>query len=60
MSIEDLRARMESARDGLKTLLIAWARYEDEEADPRLHARIQATREHWGQVARDFLLRDDD
>ncbi len=28
-STYDLRRRLESVRDGIKTLLIAWARYED-------------------------------
>lgn len=57
-SPDDLRDRLNEARDGLRTLLIAWARYEDEQSTPGLRDRVKAAREHWGQVARDFL--DDD
>ncbi len=54
-SPEALRSRLNNARDGLKTLLIAWARYEDEQPEgPRLQS-AQNARDDWGRVARDFL-----
>lgn len=52
---EDLLQRMNKARDGLKLLLTAWARYEDEQpAGPRRQAARDA-RSDWGKVARQFL-----
>ncbi len=56
---EDLRARLASARDGLKTLLIAWARYEDELPEGQRRQAAQNARDDWGRVARDFLAGDD-
>lgn len=53
-SVDDLRGRLEEARDGLKLLLMAWARYEDEAAGPK-EQRIQDAREDWGRIARDFM-----
>lgn len=55
VSVEELRARLESARDGLKTLLIAWARYEDELPEGQRRQAAQNARDDWGRVARDFL-----
>ncbi len=54
-SPEALRARLNNARDGLKTLMIAWARYEDLQPEgPRLQG-AQNARDDWGRVARDFF-----
>ena len=52
---EDLRERLQNARDGLKLLLTAWARYEDEQPDGRRRELAQETRTDWGRVARTFL-----
>lgn len=43
------------ALQGLKILLCAWARMEDETLDPRQKARLGDTRTDWGRMARDFL-----
>ena len=52
---EELRQRLQGARDGLKLLLTAWARYEDEQPDGIRRERAQETRTDWGRVARTFL-----
>lgn len=57
--VEDLRARLGNARDGLKTLLIAWARYEDELPEGARRQAAQNARDDWGRVARVFLTDDD-
>lgn len=59
VSPEDLRQRLGGARDGLKTLLIAWARYEDELPEGPRRQAAQNTRDDWGRVARDFLTQED-
>ena len=59
VSVEDLRLRLGNARDGLKTLLIAWARYEDELPEGARRQAAQNARDDWGRVARDFLTSDD-
>jgi hypothetical protein len=57
-SEDDLRQRLAAAADGLKLLLSAWARYEDEQPDgPRRNA-AQETRADWGRLARQFMQRD--
>lgn len=50
----DLRSKLRNAWLGLRILLAAWARYEDELSDP---ARTQAkdARSDWGRVARQFF-----
>ncbi len=56
-----LCARLTRAADGLKLLLSAWARYEDELAKtggPRHRAALDA-RNDWGRVARTFLATDE-
>lgn len=52
---EGLRVRLHSAEDGLKLLLMAWARYEDEQPDGTRRERAQETRLDWGRLARQFL-----
>jgi hypothetical protein len=53
--IEELRNRIATARDGLKLLLMAWARYEDELPDgPRRRGATEA-RWDWGRIASQFL-----
>lgn len=52
-----LRDRLTNALDGLKVLLTAWARYEDELEGPR-RQNAQDARNDWGRIARDFLTTD--
>ena len=52
---EGLRARLRSASDGLKLLLMAWARYEDEQPDGVRRESAQDARDNWGRLARQFL-----
>lgn len=52
--IATLRERLTNSLDGLKLLLSAWARYEDELEGPRKSA-AQDARADWGRIARDFL-----
>lgn len=54
-SQEELQERLRSASDGLKLLLMAWARYEDEEPDGDRKRRVQSARQDWGKIAYDFL-----
>jgi hypothetical protein len=51
----ELAQRLNRALDGLKLLLMAWARYEDEQPDGALRQRTQDTRLDWGRIARSFL-----
>jgi hypothetical protein len=53
--IEKLRRQHTQAFDGLKLLLIAWARFEDEARDGQERTALQEAREDWGRVARRFL-----
>lgn len=56
---EDLKRRLENALDGLKLLLMAWARYEDEQPDGARRTQAQQTRQDWGTLARQFLQREE-
>lgn len=51
----ELRERLTKALAGLKLLLTAWARYEDEELNPGKRTAIQDARNDWGLMARKFL-----
>ncbi|MDZ8186695.1 MAG: ATP-binding protein [Nostoc sp. ChiSLP02] len=53
--IDTLRSRLVNSLDGLKLLLMAWARYEDEQPDGKRKDNAQDTRIDWGRVARRFL-----
>src|SRR5581483_7238194 len=53
-----LHARLSNAMDGLKLLLMAWARYEDEQPDGIRRTRAQEARTDWGSIARKFLERE--
>jgi hypothetical protein len=55
-----LRNRLNKASEGLKLLLMAWARYEDEQPDGNPRQRARTVREDWGRVARGFLEGDDE
>lgn len=54
-----LQNRLGRAADGLKLLLSAWARYEDEQPDGKLRAQAADARTDWGRMARRFLERED-
>lgn len=56
----ELRTRLVSAREGLELLLMAWARYEDEQPDGPRRAKAQDVRWDWGRMARDFLMDEGD
>jgi hypothetical protein len=50
-----LRERLARANRGLKLLLMAWARYEDEQPNEARREEIQDIRTDWGRVAARFL-----
>ncbi len=52
---ETLRTRLSRSLEGLKLLLMAWARYEDEQPDGKRRQAAQDTRVDWGRIARQFL-----
>jgi len=52
---DELRYRLQRASDGLRLLLIAWARYEDEQPDGRRLDNARQARWDWGRMAREFL-----
>lgn len=54
----ELRNRLSQARDGLELLIMAWARYEDEQPDGKRRDLVQQTRWDWGRVAAQFLDHD--
>ncbi len=54
-TLDELKMLHTQALDGLKLLLTAWARYEDEEPDGPRRVAVQESREDWGRVARQFL-----
>ena len=58
LDADALRERLASARYGLRVLLLAWARYEDEATDAE-RAAAQDARYGWGRVAGRFLQSDD-
>lgn len=53
-SADVLKQRLNNALQGLKLLLMAWARYEDEQDSSRREA-AQDARVDWGRIARRFL-----
>lgn len=57
---DELRERLSKARDGLELLLLAWARYEDEEPMGKRRDAVQMARWDWGKYARQFLDGDDE
>lgn len=54
-STSRLKERLEKASSGIKLLLAAWARYEDETPDGIRRDQVQAVREDWGKYAKHFL-----
>jgi hypothetical protein len=51
----DLIQRLKSARNGMKLLLMAWARYEDEQPDGKMKEKVKDTRMDWGKMAAEFM-----
>jgi hypothetical protein len=43
----------------LLSMMIAWARMEDEAASPQIKATLEGVREDWGRMARDFFEADE-
>ncbi len=56
---DSLRERLDNALDGLKLLLMAWARYEDEQIQPQARERVKEARQDWGRMAKRFLEKDE-
>ena len=56
---DTLQERLNNALDGLKLLLMAWARYEDEQVSPQARERAKDARQDWGRMAKRFLERDE-
>lgn len=52
---ETLRTRLSKSLEGLKLLLMAWARYEDEQPPGKRRDAAQDARNDWGRMARQFL-----
>ena len=50
-----LEERLDRADRGLKLLLLAWARFEDEQLTDDRRALVQEVRGGWGRIAWDFL-----
>jgi Histidine kinase-, DNA gyrase B-, and HSP90-like ATPase len=55
----DLIQRLKSARNGMKLLLMAWARYEDEQPDGKMKEKVKDTRMDWGKMAAEFMGSED-
>ena len=58
VEVDELRNRLVNASDGLKLLLMAWARYEDEQPDGDKKNTAQNMRMDWGRIAKEFLKED--
>lgn len=58
-TIEELISRLQKAQDGMKLLLMAWARYEDETPDGKLKDNVKDARMDWGKMAAEFMRIDD-
>jgi len=54
-SYEDLCSRLITAKEGLKLLLMAWARYEDEQPTGDSKKKVKNTRMDWGRMASEFM-----
>jgi hypothetical protein len=52
---KDLKVRLDEASKGLRLLLAAWARFEDEIPDGDRKDDIQDARKDWGRIARKFM-----
>jgi len=54
-----LQKRLIDAKNGLKLLLMAWARYEDEEPDGKPKKAVRDARIEWGKMASAFMEIED-
>lgn len=54
-TVDELKSRLLNSLEGLKLLLMAWARYEDEQPDGKRRHAAQDIRHDWGRMARQFL-----
>ena len=52
-SVEDKEVNVRQAYDAIKLLFSAWARMEDEDADPEAKKRYRRLREKWGDILSD-------
>ncbi len=55
---DELAERLTRARDGLKLLLEAWARYEDTLPDGTARDKAQEVRNDWGRMAKRFMVNE--
>ena len=51
----ELLDRLRKAKNGLKLLLLAWARFEDEQPDGKRKDAVQDVRVDWGKMAAEFM-----
>jgi hypothetical protein len=58
-NLNDVISRLQKAQNGLKLLLMAWARYEDETPDGKLKGNVQDARMDWGKMAAEFMSKED-
>ncbi|RYX87833.1 ATP-binding protein [bacterium] len=59
LSKEVIQKRLIDAKNGMKLLLMAWARYEDEQPDGRLKNNVRDARTDWGKMATAFMTLED-
>jgi len=55
----EIASRLQKAQNGMKLLLMAWARYEDEQPDGRLKEVVKDARNDWGKMAAEFMRNED-
>ncbi|MCA0972260.1 ATP-binding protein [Halobacillus litoralis] len=58
-SVDSLKKRLEKASEGLRLLLAAWARFEDEVPDGQRKDIIQDIRKDWGRIAKNFMTEEE-
>ena len=58
-NLDDVISRLQKAQNGLKLLLMAWARYEDETPDGKLKGNVKDARMDWGKMASEFMWTDE-
>ncbi|MHC5354699.1 ATP-binding protein [Myroides sp. LJL115] len=56
---DTLTQRLITAKNGMKLLLMAWARYEDEQPDGRIKNQVKDARMDWGKMAAAFMSTED-
>jgi hypothetical protein len=52
---ESIEKRLIDAKNGMKLLLMAWARYEDEQPDGKRKNNVRDARIDWGKMASEFM-----